>query len=135
MASFSARAGRHCKWHSTQYHRTRRHQDWPQSQGSRLQHRISFGHALFAQLVCELNDQDAVLRYQADQSDRADLRVDIPRPGHCPPAKKIPLVQHHQAQERTEHGEWHSHQYDQWIYKAFELCGQNKIDKDQRQHH
>ena len=56
VASFSAGAGRECKWHGTQYHRPRRHQDWPQSQGGRLQHRISFVHALFAQLVCELDD-------------------------------------------------------------------------------
>ena len=41
----------------------------------RLAHRL----ALVAELVGELDDQDAVLRHQADQHHEADLAVDVDR--------------------------------------------------------
>ena len=39
----------------------------------------SVSHALLAQLVGELDDQDAVLGDQADQRDQPDLAVDVER--------------------------------------------------------
>ena len=44
-----------------------------------LDHRIAHGLSLGAQLVGELDDQNAVLGDQADQGDEADLAIDVER--------------------------------------------------------
>ena len=44
-----------------------------------VDHRVAAWRALLAQLVGELDDQDAVLGDQADQRDQPDLAVDVQR--------------------------------------------------------
>ncbi len=53
------------------------HQDRPQTQPSRLHRRLDDRQALLATPFGEFNDQDRVLRREADQHDEADLRIDV----------------------------------------------------------
>ncbi len=79
--------------------------------------------ALLAQLVGELDDQDAVLGDQADQHDQADLAVDVERA-----AGEL------ERQQRAGHRQRHGEHDDERIDEALELRREHQIDEDQRQH-
>ena len=75
------------------------------------------------QVVGELDDQDAVLRDQADQRDQADLAVDVER---------------REAEEREQQRAGRaraapSRQDDERIAEALELRGQHEVDQDRRE--
>ena len=55
----------------------RRHQNRPQPDARGFDRRVGDRHAARAQLLGELDDQNAVLRRQADQHHQADLAVDV----------------------------------------------------------
>ena len=77
LRAFGAGAGRGEQRHDAEDEREGRHQDRPEPQPGRFErgrHRIL---ALLAQHLRELDDQDRVLRRQADQHDQADLREDV----------------------------------------------------------
>ncbi len=73
--------------------------------------------ALIAKLVGELDDQDAVLRGEADQHDKADLRVDVERLA-CQP----------QAKQAAPYGHRHTYHDDDGVYPAFKLGGKHEED-------
>ena len=81
-------------------------------------------HAVvFALLVGELHQQDAVLGDQADQRDQADLRVDVER-------AQAEIERNDGAENRQRH----RHHDDQRVAEAFELRRQHQIDDDDGQH-
>ena len=88
-----------------------------------LDHRIHHARALLAQLVGELDDQDAVLGDQAHQRDEADLREHVQRA-----ARQL------QRRQRADHGQRHRQQDDEGVDEALELRRQHQEDEQQRQH-
>ena len=99
-ARFRAGAHRARKRQRTKHHRAGRHQ-----------------------LIREFDDQDAVLRNQADQRHQPDLAVDVERSAEEP-----------QRQERAGHRQRHRQHDDEGIHEALELRGQHEINEHQRQH-
>ena len=97
-----------------------RHQDRAQPRRGRLDHGVEFLASLLLQVVRELDDQDAVLRHEADEGDQPDLAVD---------------VQRGRAEEREEQraGERERHrprEDNEWIAEALELRGEDQVDQD-----
>ena len=91
------------------------HHDGAQAHGGGLQRGLAQFHALIAQLVGELHDQDAVLRRQADQDDQADLGVYVQAgSGHV------------QAEQTAGHGQRHGEHDHHRLDQAFELGGQHQ---------
>ena len=100
-----------------------RHQNGAQSRDGRLDDRAELVQPCLLQVVGELHDEDAVLRYQSDQRDQSDLAVDVERrqskereeqrPGNC---------QRHRAR-----------QDDEGIAEALELGREDQINQDRRQ--
>ena len=76
-------AGREHERQHAEDERQRGHQDRPQPDARRLDRRLDDRQPAVPQLLGELDDQDRVLRRQADQHDQADLAVDVVRqPAH-----------------------------------------------------
>ncbi len=75
-----------------------------------------------AQLVGELDDQDAVFADQADQCHQADLGIDVQ-------ARHAEEQRYQRTADRQRHGD-HDHQR---IAEAFELCGEDQEDDRQGQ--
>ena len=71
-----------------------------------------------AALVRELDDQDAVLRDEADQHDEADLRKDVQRLAEVP-----------EREQRAGERERHREQDHERIDEALELRGEHEIDQ------
>ena len=74
------------------------------------------------ELVCEFDDQNAVLRHQPDQHDETDLRIDVER-----------NAGEKQRQHRRRQGERHGEQDDQGAADAFELSDQHQKHDYQRE--
>ena len=74
-----------------------------------------------AQLLGELDDQDRVLRRQADQHHQADLAVDVVGEAAQP-----------LRAERAEHGQRHAEQDDERQHEALVLRRQRQVDEQQR---
>ena len=87
-----------------------------------LDHRVAHGLPLGAQLVGELDDQDAVLGDQADQGDEADLAIDVERAA-APP----------QRQQRAGDRQRHGQHDDERIGEALELRREHEIDEGERE--
>ena len=95
--------------------RQRCHQDRAEARERRLaQGRIEL-LAPVAQLVGELDDQNAVLRREAHQHDEADLRVDVERVAGQP-----------DAQQSAADGGRHAQHDDEGVDPAFELRRQHQ---------
>src|SRR5207247_5107075 len=75
-----------------------------------------------AQLVGELNDQDAVLRHQPDEGDESDLAVDVER--------REPEEGEEQSARNGERRR--SSEDDEGIAETLELSGQHEEDQDPR---
>src|SRR5688572_18965049 len=76
MASFLPGATGEHQRHDAQDEGEGRHQDRPQPDAGRLDRRFDYGESLLAKLLGELDDQDRVLRRQADQHDEPDLAIE-----------------------------------------------------------
>ena len=76
-----------------------------------------------APLVRELDDQDAVLRHEADEHDQADLREDVQRLAEVPEREQC-------AGKRQRHGE----QDHERVAEALELRGEHQVDQHEREH-
>ena len=123
MAAF--RTGPHCQRqrNRTQNGRQRGHKNWPQTQRRRFNHRRTAFQAAFAQLVGELDDQDAILGDQPDQHHQTNLAVHVQR-----------AASQKQRQQRPGHRQRYGQHDDQRCDEALELRRQHQIDKQQRQH-
>ena len=75
---------------------------------------------LSAQLLGELDDQNGVLRREADQHDEADLAVQIVLQAASPLRR-----------QRAEHRERHAEQHDQRQDERLVLRGQRQVDEQQ----
>ena len=123
VAGAGARSGRQDEREVTDDGSRGRHQNGAQSRDSRLDDRAELVQPCLLQVVRELHDEDAVLRYQSDQRDQSDLAVDVERrqskereeqrPGNC---------QRHRAR-----------QDDEGIAEALELGREDQINQDRRQ--
>src|SRR6266542_387833 len=72
------------------------------------------------QRIGELHDQDSVLRYQSDERDQPDLRVDVE-------GRQIEEAEDQRARNRERH---RAEQHDQRIAETPELRRQHEIDQD-----
>jgi hypothetical protein len=81
------------------------------------------GQALLAQLVGELDDQDAVLGDQPHQGDQADLRIDVERAAAQHSASSAPTIDSGTDSMMTKR-----------VDEALELRRQHQEDEQQRQH-
>jgi hypothetical protein len=122
-ARFGARAGGERERHGAQHHRAGGHQDGPQAQRRRIDHRVDQLLALGAKLIGELDDQDAVLGDEPDQRNQSHLAVDVERSSGEP-----------ERDQRTGHRQRHRQHDDERIDEAFELRRQHKIDEREREH-
>ena len=68
----------------------RGHHHRAEAQPGALGRRVAQRHAALALLLGEFDDQDAVLRGEADQHDHADLRVEIERQARRAMTRKEP---------------------------------------------
>ena len=100
--AFLPGAGREDQRHDAEDERERRHQDRPQPDARRLDGGVDHRHAPCAQLLRELDDQDRVLRREADQHHEPDLAVQ----SFCSP--RSPL-----RRQRAEHRQRHAQQHDE----------------------
>ncbi len=98
----------------------RGHQDWAQTAHRACDDRLLEPFAALAQLVDELDDQDAVLGHHADQHDHADLAVDA----HLLPRQP-------EAEQAAEDAERHRHHHHGRGEGALELGHQHQIDHQQ----
>ena len=78
-ASLGARAGGEHQRHRAEDRGDRGHQDRAHADHGGLAGRVLHAHALGAELVGELDEQDAVLGHQADEQYQPDLAVDVER--------------------------------------------------------
>ena len=79
--------------------------------------------ALCAELIGELDDQNAVLGDEPNQGDETNLAIDVERAA-APP----------QREQRAGDGERHSEHDDERILEALELRGKHQIDEGERKH-
>ena len=105
-----------------QHHGTGGHHDGSQALRSRFDDSINHGHALPAQLVGELDNQDAVLGDQPDQGDQADLRIHVERAA-------TPL----KGNQGADHGQRHRQHDHQRVNEALKLGSEHQENKHQRQ--
>src|SRR5580658_519117 len=77
LARYRTSAARSPQWNTTEDKRERRHQDRAQPQPRAFKSRVREWFSLFELILGEFDDQDRVFRRQADQHDKADLRVDV----------------------------------------------------------
>src|SRR6056297_463764 len=122
-AAFRARANGNQQRHHGKDQRQGRHDDWPQADRCRLNHRIHLVKPAFLlQLVGELDNQDAVLGHHPDQRYQTHLGVD---------------VHGGEAEDDERHGSGnrhgHRHQNDERIPPAFELGCQHQVNHQQRE--
>src|SRR4051812_4513333 len=95
--------------------RGRGHHDGPQSRARSFDHSGELVLARLLEVVSELHDQDAVLRYQSHQRDQTNLAVNVQR-GESQERKH----------QRARKCEWHrSNKDDERIAEALELRRQN----------
>ncbi len=94
--------GRKCQRQHAEDERERRHQNRPQPDPRRLDRRVDDRLALLAQLLGELDNQDRVLRRQADQHDESYLAEHVV--GESP---------HELRAERAEDRQRHAQQDDE----------------------
>ena len=114
-------AGEHERQHA--HHEGQRgHQDRTQPQPARLDGRLHRRAARELELARELDDQDGVLRRQADQHDETHLAVDV----IGEPARPL-------GGQRAEDGERHPEQDDERQDEALVLGRQRQVDEQQRQ--
>jgi hypothetical protein len=91
------------------------HDDRPQAQGRALDHRLADIETLVAQLVGELDDQDAVLGAMPDQDDQPDLAVGVDR-----------RVGHQQAEQPADGRHRHRQHDHRRVDPALELRRQHQ---------
>eukprot|EP01136_Pigoraptor_vietnamica_P036003 Opistho-1_new@9345 len=109
--------------HDAERHRRRGHQDRPQAYLGRSDDRLAARQPmLFALLVGEFDQQDAVLGDQSYQCDQADLGVDV----EC---AKPEIERHDGAEDRQRH----RHHDDERVAEAFELRRQDQVDHHDRE--
>ncbi len=77
--------------------RERRHRDRTQAQPRAFERGVDHGSSVVELELRELDDQDGVLRREADEHDQTDLRVDV-----------VVEVARQQAEERAEDGDGHA---------------------------
>src|SRR5713226_7720451 len=88
-----------------------RHEDRPQPCGGSLDDGVQLVAPPLLQLIREFNDQNAILRYESDQSDQSDLAVDVE--GYQPQEGK---------RQRPGNGKRHgARQNDKWVAETLKL--------------
>ncbi len=122
VARAGAGAGRKRERHHPEHERQRRHQNRPEADAPRFERRLDNRQAALAQLLGELDDEDGVLRGQADQHDEAHLAEHV-----------VGQAAHPLRAERAEHGQRHAEQDDEREHPAFILRGEHQIDEDEAQ--
>src|SRR5882672_4357953 len=100
-----------------------RHENWTEPRPRGLDDRLELCHPRLAQMIRELDDEDAVLRHEPDKRDETHLAVD---------------VQGREAQEREEEGATNregcrARQDDERIAEALELSRVHQEDQDPRE--
>jgi hypothetical protein len=123
VARLRARPGDEHQREVTEDRRRRRHQHRTQARLRRFAQRCSLREPALLQRVGELDDQDAVLRDQADQRDQPDLRVDVDR-------RQVEEAEQQRARDRERHG---TEQHDQRIAEAAELRREHQVDEHERE--
>ncbi len=98
------------------------HQDRAEPHRSGLNRRIVPRRPTCPELIGKLYDQDAVLRYNADQNDGPDLAEDVQR-----------LTQRCQRDHGTGQGQRHGEHDDQRINETLKLGRQHKVDQYESQ--
>ena len=93
------------------------HDDGAQADAGRFAQGGIEGHAFIAQLVGELDDEDAVFGGQADEHDESDLAVEVERA-----AGEV------DAENTAGDGQRHGQHDDKRMHIAFELRGQHEED-------
>ena len=83
---------------------------------------LQFAQTGFLQMVRELDDQNSVLRNEADESNQADLALNIQ-------SREVQKREHQGARDRQRHGTGENNKR---ISKALELRGQHEINQDCR---
>ena len=99
-------------------------------------HRLELAHSGPLALVGELDDEDAVLGNEADQSDQADLRIDVHR--RRPPVGPERDVRRGHFQKGENQGPEEGQrdrtkEDDEWIAEAVELGGEDQKNKHEGQ--
>ena len=115
-------ARRERKRHDAENERERRHENRPQPDARGLDRRIEDRHALLAQLLGELDDQNRVLGGQADEHDEPDLTEHVVGK----PSQQL-------RGQRAKHRERHAQQDDERQDPALVLRRQHQIDDEQAQ--
>jgi len=80
--------------------RERRHEDGAEPQARALERGVDDGPAFLELGLRELDDEDRVLRGEADQHDEADLRIDV-----------VVEMPRHEAEERAQHRHGHAEEH------------------------
>ena len=123
------------KWPQIGGHAGHQHGAQPHQRG--LAHGLrSWSGRVRCSSLANCDDEDAVLRDQADQGDQTDLRVDVQRGGPAVGEERHVRAGHLEEAEhqRAEHGQRHrAQQDDQRIAEAVELGRQHQEDQHQRQ--
>ena len=120
-ARLGARAAAQHQRQGTEHGRRHGHDDRAQAQAGRLLRGLVHAAAGVAQLVGELDHQDAVLGHHADQQQQPDLRVDVERGA----------AQRHREHRRGQ-SERHADQHHGRAGHAFELRHQHQEHHQQR---
>ena len=119
--AWPAPRGKHERQHAED-ERQRGHQDRPEPDARRLERGIDDREPFAAQLLGELDDQDRVLRGQADEHDEADLAVHVV----LQPAQAL-------RADAAEHGERHAQQDDERQHQALVLRREREVHEQQRE--
>ena len=122
VAARRARAARQHQRQHAEDERERRHENRAQSLARRFDRRLSNAHAVRAQLVRELHDQDRVLRRETDDRDQSDLEIDVVR-----------LAADPDAEQRAEHAERHAEQHGERHRPTLVLRGEHEEDEHETQ--
>ena len=96
----------------------RRHQNRPQPDARRFDRGVHDRQPLLPQLLGELDDQDRVLRREANQHHQTDLAVQV-----------VLQTAHPLRRQRAEHGERHAQQHDERQHERFVLRRQRQVDE------
>ncbi len=120
MAALGAGAAGEQQRRDAEDERERRHQDRPEPLPGRLAGRVEDRRPLVPQCVGELDDQDGVLRRQADHRDQRHFEIDVVRHAADP-----------DAQQRAEGAERHAEQHRERDAEALVLRRQHQEHEDQ----
>ena len=128
-------SARRPQWNAAEDKREGCHQDRAQPQPRAFECGVGQRSSIFVPVLGELDDQNCVLRRQADQHDQADLRVDVAFNLHHVGRQENAEQNASQPQhdKSSKHRHRRAEQYAERQRPAFIKCRKNQKDEQQRQ--